>query len=271
MALSMLLVLATWASCAPAQIKDTSPAVDDATRAALLQAACDGEIEDGNCDTDLLSDAESSWHLGTVYVGHFLSPESEDAMVTVRLNPGFSPLRYSTMALLMSKREGEWKTIDGPSLIMNFDECRMLHFRDKRDFLVCMLEDYAQFVGTKSLLMVWGAEEAMKVKVLLEATDDTAACNSDRTVEKASIDRVDFVDRNKDGWLDLAVGVRHGKMVRTPKQQEQCQAEEPWKEHPKYPEPVLRRYRIELLFDETGFTPTPASRQIVKTMELKER
>lgn len=248
-----------------AQIVAPVPNVDDATKRALLAAACDGKVEDDSCDTDLISGGESAWSLGTVHIGHFLAPESEDALATVQLGPGFSPRRYSTMGILLRKTEGEWAIVDGPVINSDFNDCRKLRFRNGREFLVCISEDTADFVRSQQLHMIWVAGEAMKFKMLLEATDDSAACNSGRGVEKASIGRVDFADRNNDGWLDLVIDARYGKMLRTATQQERCTPGE------RNPEPAMRRYKLDLLFDDSGFTAAPASRIAARLFEEKAR
>jgi len=260
MALLQLSAIAITAAVLPAQIVGPAADISSSVKAGMIAAACKGKVASGVCDRDLLSGGESSWSLGVVHLGHFISTDSEDALATVQLDPGFSPRRYSTMGLLLSRKEGSWQVMSEPVIAADFSHCRRLRSQNATEFLVCVVKDFAEFVHSRQLQMISVRGDEIKFKTLLEASDNTRACNEDRLVEKATIDRVAIDNRN-----NVTVVARHGKMQRSITQQQKCA----WGEQNVVP--VMQRYTVELRFEGEEYRPAPASLKAAKLFGEKER
>jgi hypothetical protein len=267
MALLHLLFNVILAANAAAQINAPPTKVDARTTADLLAAACDGSVEEGFCNTDPVSGGKSMWSLGAVHTGHFISSKSTDAFVTVQLSPGFSPRRYSTMGLLLTRESGQWKMVDGPVIALNFNDCKQLRFGGGRDFLVCSSPDGDPSGQRTQIHMVFAEKEGIKLKLLFEGRDNTMICDPGTPIEKAIVHRIEFVDFNGDRAPDMSILASYGKTDRTQRLQERCEAADRQQKGARYPEPALKRYKVDLLFLNDEFAPTPASRQIMKFFE----
>lgn len=186
----------------------------------LRTAVCTAKPQDLPCD---------AWTLGAVHFGAFQSPNSEDALVTLHLTP--APRRYSTLGLLLTRRNRAWQVLDEPVLALSFDSCRPFHRADRRHVLVCFSEDHAESTRYQTVRLIQVKDAAITIQVLAEAGD------------RASLDRLSFPDLNRDGRPDLRIQARHSQA----------------------------HYRLEFLFDGTTFAPTRASLPALRHFLEKER
>jgi hypothetical protein len=96
-----------------------SPAdpIDGATFDAMFHSSCGGKIVKGQCQANPIDGTEGAWSIKAARFGHFLSPKSDDAIVTTT---GFQPVSWFPVgSLLMSKRAGKWVALGRKK-----EECR---------------------------------------------------------------------------------------------------------------------------------------------------
>ena len=222
---------------------------------AVLQGACEGAVKGDSC-SQCPGLNQGPWSIKTIIVGHFASPQSEEAWVQVGA-PCYYSLRANPVTLLLAKRKGRWTVLEN---VLAFDlaHCARKKFRSGREYLICEFYKSEQ-TGERgyelSSVTVEGSET--KFHPLLSTSDTTEACMMDRCRE-TRVKSVEFRDVNNDSFEDISVTVVYGSSQRTEKLRDLCAAalEEGRIVHP----PSIKLYRIVWLFDGDRYVATPESR-----------
>ncbi len=227
-------------------------------RAEMLEAICDGKSDGTHCDTCPESSPVSSvgFSLDHVILGHFVAPDSEDAMVTIA---GCEEMHASIgWGFLLTRRGGNWESIYD-LLGLDLRRCHRMRFRSGRELLVC--EDYRMdsFVLMHSVTAVFVKGESLSFRNLITASDTTRMCDSQERVQSAEIDKVEFGDNVI--WFTAS----RGEMRDSDRRQELCQEAQTHRPAAAGPGPrVVKSYRIDYSFDGQRFKLTQASEAAAK-------
>ena len=270
MRLLVFFALAAFADAqAPVFPSDTEPAAR-VDAAPLFEAVCPGNVSTGNvatgdqitCRTGCPQAAGLKtflpWSFSAVTRGHFLAPQSDDAVIstdgceTHADNFGGS--------ILLTRRSGVWTMLWYKPGVPTA-RCHKVSLSTGREILVCMgvaggmgahstqlyTEDLTKPVAT---LMAEGSEP------FFSAFDNTATCAEDRpdSVTRSVIDRVEFVPAPS-GPARITVTASYGKKSRTPAEIRACEPADL---------PATTAYRIEFVFDGAGYRPTPSTAAAAK-------
>jgi len=267
----VLLILAVFASVAFGQDEerwflssDTSP-VDSNKQAAILKAACEGDVHGDSCSKCPDSD-EGSWTMSSLVLGHFSSARGEEALVGA--GSCFYPPAGLGVGILVGLRDGKWTKLESV-LAFNPDRCTQKKLRSGREFLLCESNEYtrdSQILYSLSTVLVENDE--VKFHNLFTAADTTRFCWEGKAQE-AKVQKVELGDLNGDGWEDISITATFGSFQMTERRQEQCKAAEEdriqdRKPGKAFPRPAaIKTYKIELLFDGNRYTATPESRAAI--------
>jgi hypothetical protein len=236
----------------------------DATPAGLMAAACEGKANGATCDSCGEGTTGGSWTLRSVRLGHFRSPQSEDAIVTA----SGCQLRAanSSFTMLLSRTDNGWERLSD-MLGAEVDHCRKWKRRDGRSLLVCESETGSTDFLEHAVFALWADGEDIAYGNILTTGDTTRACTA-AEIQRAAITRLEVRDLNGDGQPDLAITAVYGKMPMTEALAARCSAA--WDAYvqklkaPASPQPAARAYRLDFIFDGKTFQPTPGSRAALK-------
>jgi hypothetical protein len=191
--------------------------------AAMTEAACDGTAAGGVCDTCPDSSPGAGalgggFTLRHVIAGHFLRPDSDDAMATVS---GCEQIHGSVAwGILFTRRDGEWEAVD-QVIGLDLDHCRGMQFSSGTQLL--LYEDYrmASFILMHSVTAVFAKGQEMSFQNLLLAADTTRLCSGQPRVQKAQIDRIAFRGLN-DGREVIDFTASFGTLPDSRRRQQLC-------------------------------------------------
>jgi hypothetical protein len=242
--------------------------------AELLQVVCPGAVEVGKdigCKTpcpdytDFPGD-NLPWSLEVVTFGHFLSPTSEDAVLSMG---GCEPhsLNFGG-TILLTKKSQKWSMLWYRSGVQTA-RCHKVLRRDRREILVCIATEGAQGNNSTELYV----EDLLNPKPTLmagdvddggffAAFDDTATCgwqqeaDAPDTVIRTHIDKVQF--STNAGTPSVLVLASFGKKRMTPEDVKAC------RDGQDSVLPSVKSYRMDFLYDGHGFEPTPSSAAAVQ-------
>jgi hypothetical protein len=241
-----------------------APAPEDL--AAMTEAACDGKAEGGVCDTCPDSSQGAGgpgerFTLQLVASGHFLRPDSDDAIATVS---GCEQIHGSvSWGFLFTRRDGEWTAVD-KVVGLDLGHCRRMQFSNGTQLLLC--EDYrmSSFVVMHSLTAVFARGEQMSFQNLLLAADTTMVCYDQAHVQKAQIDRIGFRGL-ANGREEITFTASFGTLPDSQRRQQLCDDAEHDKPGVRRLEPAVRKsYRIAYVFDGREFKLTRESATAAK-------
>jgi hypothetical protein len=248
----------------------SSDSIESKELAGIMKAACDGKAAGTTCNACPQDNgsANGQWSLRNVRSGHFLSRESHDVLLTT--DGCELPAANGSGGMLLSRGRRGWEKLDY-SIAVETGHCRKMQLADAREFLVCESVSTSRDFFEHSIYTVSAAGKSIEVKRVFTAGDTTCSCYAGQAAQRATIESVEFRDLNGDGRDDLSVTALYGTMKMTERQTAQC--EDAWKNsgdapgmvRPALPQPaMLKRYRIDLLFNGSGFTPAPASQAAAK-------
>ncbi len=274
-ALFFLLTALAWAQPAGAPkpiFPDDTLDPKQAGGAELLEAVCPGHVVVGEsieCTTPCPDQADfkgeqQEWSLGRVTRGRFLSPTSDDALLSMFGCESHSSNNGGT--ILLTRQLGKWMMLWYKGGVPT-ENCHRGKLQGGREVLVCLGEWGGQgFVSTdlyvEDLLAPTGALMADHGTKFFGAEDTTATCGynfEDKPkpypVTRGYIERVQF-QNSADGTLQgLSVFARYGQRAMTLKQVKTCM------EPNRYSEflPPTKPYRVDFKFDGKHMVRTGGS------------
>ena len=219
----------------------------------LLEAICPGyvvEIEDRiGCGDSSLEQNGVDWkppyEVNGVLFGHFLSPESEDVILSGARGETHPYLWGGT--LLLTQQGGVWKPLWYRSGVIT-GHCRKVSLATEREILLCEATDEGMGHSYHLLYTVDLLKPTRTWDSTLLVADNYDSIHSGG-VQRQFIDRVVYQQTSR-GEPELQVYVRHGNVRIEPKDQEQL-AREGW------PNPVVSEYRIDFRLEGDRFKVTP--------------
>lgn len=161
-------------------------------------------------------DFQTEFHPSHVIYGHFLSADSEDAMIGGWSYEGHPLLWGGT--LLVSRRGGTWTPIWYRSTVITHS-CDKTALPDGREILLCEEEDSGMSHAIHYLFTVDGLNPADRRKRLLLTADSYSFICS--VTQTEVIEEVRWQREAKERML--LVTLRHGKRDYTPKEITACQ------------------------------------------------
>ena len=183
-----------------------------------------------------------------VIFGHFLSPASDDAIVSAS---GCEPHAAGFGgSYLLNRTAGRWRVLWYKPAILTV-RCKKTLLRGGRNGLVCLTSDMHGGVADDGLSTWDLAEQDPQPKFFFTTIDTVMNCRSDpgRT-SREEIERVDV----SDGKLVVTAGLAKKRLTR-----KQCAAVEDGNEAEMDRLLPLKHYRIEYAFDGSTYKPVPAS------------
>ncbi len=235
--------------------------------AELLEAVCPGHVVAGKyieckivCPTDIAFDNESDWTLGAVVRGHFLSPTSDDAALSME---GCEPHSYNFGGtILFTRKSGKWTKLWYKGGVPT-ETCHRGKLQGGREILVCL----GQFGGQGAESTELYVEDLVAPKVALMAdngptffsvVDTVATCGYDfedesnaLPITRGYIERVEFQNAADGTLRSLSVFGRYGERSMTIAQTKACMDEnKPTKPHRGLNfSPNAKPYRVDFKFD----------------------
>ena len=232
----------------------------------LLAAVCPGRVAlAGSVECRLpcpkytsFAGEDMTWSFDGITQGHFLSPTSDDAAVSITGCEPHSENFGGTA--LVTRRSGRWSMLWYKAGVET-SRCHKVPLKDRREILVCIGEYGSQgdvvtalyiedLRAPKPALMAGTAE-------FFVAYDNTLTCgamgNETFPLIRSHIDRVAFGDLATSHPPAISVSASFGKKPTTPANVQACTA----KRDGSLPE--TRLHQIEFFFDGQNYSPTPSS------------
>jgi hypothetical protein len=224
------------------------------TADALLKNECRGPIiwEEAGCYCDRRGEEKGSVRerlsaKGVVY-GHFLSPTSEDALVSG--DAGESRPEGSGGSLLLTKKENEWVPVWYKSAIIS-RYCRRVQLETGRHILLCENEDGGMGHRYHDLFVLDPLAPAdWRDSALLTADSFVDQCHED---QRQSIERIVAPRQLQHGRVGLTVYARSGRQILKGSRRKACIENRP------IPPPAMRSYKLDFVFDGARFQIAPWS------------
>jgi hypothetical protein len=236
----VLLFLLTALACAqPAGASkpvfpDDSQDPKQAGGAELLEAVCPGHVvvgKDIECNICPGRDGADNWNLQRVLRGHFLSPQSDDAVLSMAWCEAHEENFGGT--ILLSKQSGKWNMHWYKAGVPS-DNCHRAKLQSGREILICLGAYGGQgMVGTavylEDLLAPHKALLADDGASFFAVGDNSGACayndedeSKPFSLTRQFIERVDFHKATDGTLLGLSVFTRRGQRTITAAQVKAC-------------------------------------------------
>ena len=268
--LFFLLTALAWAQPAGAPkpvFPDDTQDPKQAGGAELLEAVCPGHVVVGKnieckivCPVDAAFNNESEWTLAGVTRGHFLSPRSDDAVLSM---VGCEPHSYNFGGtILFTRRSGKWTKLWYKGGVPT-ENCHRGKLQSGREILICLGESGGQeLLSTdlyiEDLLTPKGALMADDGAKFFSIDDSIATCGYDFEheskpfpIKRGYIERVSFQNATDGTLLGLSVFARQGERTLTVAQVQACIDEgSPVKPRQSLDfDPLTKPYRVDFKFD----------------------
>lgn len=196
-----------------------------------------------------------------VTFGHFLSPESDDALVSMEgcasHASGFGG------SYLLTKNAGAWNVFWYRQSILT-EHCHIVTRRDRRQELVCENSDTHQGVADRLLYLEdLTAPDTPGANRLFGVLDTTCAPGSDPPTIHSFISRVEFTPAG------MTVYANFGELTLTPDQIKKSRqlGETVFKDACVHVDIPTKLYEIEFLFDGVTYHVVPASRSAAEIFQ----
>jgi hypothetical protein len=270
-ALFFLLTALAWAQPAGALkpvFPDDTQDPKQAGGAQLLEAACPGHVVAGKSveckivcpDLTDFKGAEQEWSLDRVTRGHFRSPQSDDAVLSMS---GCESHAFNFGGtILLTRQSGKWTMLwyKGGVPTKNFHRVKL---QSGREILICLGEYGGQGnvwtdLYVEDLLAPVSALMSGKGKIIFEVFDNTATCGLNPEDESKTfpltrhyVERVQFQSATDGTFRGLSVFGRHGERSMTVAQVNACTDEQiPGRPHRGLDfRPPTKPYRVDFTFD----------------------
>ncbi len=250
----------------------------EANGAELLQAVCPGQVEVGEkmgcgkrCPsfTGMFRE-DFDWSLEMVTRGHFLSPTSDDAVLSVL---GCEPHMEGFGGTILLTRNFQCWAMDWYKAGIETSQCHKVPLQDRREILLCLGGVGAQgFLSTdlyvEDLLNPGDTLTAAEGPNFFEAHDNTGTCGvnpEDETitfpVTRAFIEKVEFPASQPGAGSAISVTASFGLRETTPEIAQPCLHA---KDGPVAFAPEVKSYHLDFVFDGHDYKPTPASAETAR-------
>jgi hypothetical protein len=199
-----------------------------------------------------------TWDLRSIIFGHFLSAQSDDALVAGTGCEDHAHLMSG--AYLFTRKESGWhKSWYEPGA--NADDCKKLTAADGRDLLACEASDMHQGIVDEFLYTMDPGEDPARqsddgpLRLFLDVLDSLGSCAQlpDGTVRAGAIKSVSFTP-DASGGVRIVIDTRLGKAAVPDQVLEKCDSGE---KGPLEIETVPVRY--EFRFDGRNIVPDPSN------------
>ncbi|MGO4879516.1 MAG: hypothetical protein ACLP59_01685 [Bryobacteraceae bacterium] len=213
----------------PQVIPSDAAAVSPAEKHAFLEAICPGHATATGCaacPAEMPASAQT-WDLRSIIFGHFLSPQSNDALVAGTGCEDHAHLMSGSY--LFVKEDARWrKHWYTPGA--NANDCKKLTANDGRDLLVCHADDMHQGVADEFLyLMDPGKDPARQeadspLHLFFDVVDSLPSCSklADGTLRRGELESVSFLPDAASGGMRIVVDARVGKATVPDQAFEKC-------------------------------------------------
>jgi hypothetical protein len=274
--MKLCVFFAAGSCCVGQAIESNAPGVPAAEVQQFLKAICPGHATESGCnvcpeDTSSAGSGEA-WNTGTIFLGHFLSRSSRDALVN---GSGCEahPAGWSG-SFLLTFGEGSWRKVRYMGGTRARD-CRQLPGSDGRDRLVCeYIDSHFGALDLMLFLMDPGKDPSTVTsnaffdddfeRSFFGATDNTGAgaCHIypedddavDGLLQLGTIDRVEFANLPAKYHVRIVAYGSEGSIKIAPKLREQvCSGDAPEPDVT----PAAKPTRDEFIFDGTKVAPVP--------------
>jgi hypothetical protein len=235
----------------------------------IIQTICPGHTEKSgkvDCGKNCPSAGAMEymdWSLDRITLGHFLSPTSDDAVISTQ---GCEPhaLNFGG-SILLTRPSGRWE-MEWYKAGVETSNCHKVQLSDGREILVC-LGDYG---GQGNVLTDLYVEDLLSPHTsqmaahwhFFQIFDNFGTCGENFEnesepfpVRRTSIEKVEFTERA------LSITFKFGKLITTPERVKTC-VDNQISATPKKAAaliPRTQRYRMDFLFDGQNHQPTPSS------------
>jgi hypothetical protein len=258
---------------APIFPSDGNPPAE-ANGAELLQVVCPGQVEVGKeigCGNHCPSFAGLKefvpWSLTTVTLGHFLSPTSDDAVLSMQ---GCEPHsnNFGGTILLTQDYRG-WNKVWYKAGVET-SQCHKAPLQTGREILVCIGEtgtagSLLAELYVEDLLNPGGTLRAEEEAPFFSAHHNVVTCGENFEHEtmpfpltRAFIERVDFPAIPPGGASTISVTASLGRRSIAPEMVQTCT------NSPGAFMPPVKSYHLDFVFDGHDYTPTPASAETAR-------
>ncbi len=246
---------------------------------ALLDVVCPGQVTTASeigCRTGCPKftdfgkyDDASDWQVVSITTGHFLSPASEDAALSMQGCEPHSANFGGT--ILLTRRSGQWAMLWYKAGV-DTSKCHKLPLADGRDILVCIGRTGSQGIVetdlyVEDLLVPAGALMAAdeSTQSVFSVTDTTLTCGVNDAdernplpVTRSSIDTVAFSTSGARRAFLIVVEASYGRKNMTPVETSACLKGE------KSVLPKTTPHRLEFVFDGRATKASPSSAKALR-------
>ncbi len=276
--LILLLAAAAWAQPRKPIFPSDSKDPKQSGGAALLEAVCPGRVIVGKeigcrgaCPEFTGFRGENfEWTLAAVTRGRFVSPQSDDVVLSMSGCESHSENFGGT--ILLARQSQDWMML-WYKAGLDTNECHKTKLREGRDLLVCLGGWGGQGLVQTALWqedlhaaipMIAGGDD----KPLFEFWDNVFTCGENledeskpEPLRSAYIERVEF-KKNKAGVSGISITAHVGERQMTPQDVDECiDALNPKKSHEGFKFfPLIKREKIEFIFDGRTYHRSPTAR-----------
>ena len=183
----------------------------------FLAMICPGHTSAAGCAVcpSEMPPSEQTWDLRTITFGHFLSPTSEDALVS---GSGCEPHSNGMSgAYLFTRERSSWRKV-WYGAGENASDCKKLTRSDGRDVLICEGQDMHQGVGDSFLYLLDPGQDPSRradntLDIFLGLDDSLGSCTQlpDGTVVAGAIESVALSPASAPNTMRITVTARLGK------------------------------------------------------------
>ena len=213
------------------------------------------------------------WYVEKIIQGHFLSPRSDDAVLSMTGCEPHSANFGGT--ILLSRNAGAWKMLWYRAGV-DTSNCHKLRLKDGRNILLCLGQAGGQGNITtdlylEDLLNPTPSLMAGSGSAFFSMFDDTLTCgfnliddNKADPLTLGVIDKVELGDVTRNARPSLSVTVRFGRRSMTPEEVQACIGQLRSGDPSSFMPPA-KTYRLEFIFDGEQFKITKESQAAART------